>query len=145
MVVLLLHHHFFCFPVWMSGAMVFCHLPKTASWKGLPADLAVFFLPNPLSDHRSPLHSLRLLCFVSSPQRHLAVTSCPRASLVGTLHGSRVYILASQIPPHFSVCHALPSKNFVCFSFKSLLPSCFSLVYISIENKDPRTLPQRIS
>lgn len=85
----------------MSSAMVFCHLPKTASWKGLPADLTVFSLADlkPFTDHRHPLHSLRLLCFVSSPQRHLAVTSCPRAGLFGTLRGSRVYILASQILP----------------------------------------------
>ena len=124
MVVLLLHHHFFCFPVWMSGAMVFCHLPKTASWKGLSADLGVFSLPNPFSDHRSPLHSLRLLCFVSSPQRHLAVTSCPRASLVGTLHGSRVYILASQIPP--TSLSAMLSPPGTSFAFPSRV--CYHLV-----------------
>ena len=93
------------------------------------------------SDHRSPLHSLRLLCFVSRPQRHLAVTSCPRASLVGTLHGSRVYILASQVPPtSLPATFSPPGTSFACFSFKGLLTSCFSLVYISTENKDPRTL-----
>lgn len=123
----LLHQHFFCFPVWLSSAMVFRHLPKTASWKGLPADLTVFSLADlkPVTDHRHLLHSWRLLCFVSSPQRHLAVTSCPRAGLSGTLRGSRVYLLVSQIlptslsttlsPPGTSL--ALPSR--VCYHIVS--------------------------
>lgn len=74
-----------------SGAGDFHHLPKTASWRELPAILALLSLANlKASDHR-PGHTLRLLCLKSSLQRHLAITSHPNLSLCGTLGWSRVH------------------------------------------------------
>ena len=146
MVVLLLHHHFFCFPVWMSGAMVFCHLPKTASWKGLPADLAVFSLPNPFFWPQEPSSQLKAAVFCvqapETPGSHLLSKGKPRWY---TTWEQGIYPCLSDTP-HFSACHVLPSRNFICLLF--LQGSANILfqpgVYLNRKQRSPNS-PQRIS
>lgn len=140
MLIPLLHHHLFCFPVcgclvlW-SSAICRLLLGRTS------ADLTVFSLadlkPFTGTHYIGTLFTAegcRALC--PAPRRHLAVTSCPRAGLSGTLRGSRVYLLVSQILPT-SLSTTLSPPDFTCFSFTSLPPYCFQLVYIFNRSKVP--------